>query len=531
MVRFISGPEAAELIKDGDTIAMLGNGGMTVEPRLVYRCIGERFSAAGSPRDLTLIHSAGIGDRGEEGLSRFAQPGMTKRVIGGHWAWSPKMQAMANDGLIEAYNLPQGVICQQYREIAAKRPGLITRTGLGTFVDPRIDGGRLNSVTTEDLVDLIEIAGDTYLHYKPWQIDIGIIKGSTADLDGNISMADEVAFLEAQAIAMAAHNCGGLVIAQVRNVVDRGSLHPQTVKVPGILVDAVVVDPEQWQTSLGPYDPALCGASRRPLDAFDPMPLTQRKIIARRAARELQPGMVINLGFGIPDGVASVANEEQLMDQVTATIEQGLIGGIPAQGDIFGSAYNAQAFVDAPSQFDFYSGRGLDLTCLGMAQVDQYGNVNVSRFGPTIAGCGGFIDISQSAETAIFCGTFTAGGLKTQVVDGELVILQEGRVAKFVDQVQHITFSGHQARAQQQTVLYVTERAVFRLTDAGLELLEVAPGIDIKTDVLDRMGFQPAISSALTIMDASIFANAPMGLTLQAATSPSQPTRQNRRTP
>ena len=515
MVQFMSGPEAAELIQDGDTIAMLGNGGMTVEPRLVYRCIGERFAATGAPRDLTLIHSAGIGDRGEEGLSRFAQDGMTRRVIGGHWAWSPRMQAMANEGRIEAYNLPQGVICQQYREIAAKRPGLITRTGLGTFVDPRIDGGKLNSATTEDLVDLIEIAGQTYLHFRPWQIDVGIIKGSTADLDGNISMADEVAFLEAQAIAMAAHNCGGLVIAQVRNVVETGTLHPQSVKVPGVLVDAVVVDPEQWQTCLGPYDPALCGASRRAQGAFDAMPLNQRKIIARRAAQELRPGMVINLGFGIPDGVASVANEEHLMDQITATIEQGLIGGIPAQGDIFGSAYNAQAFVDAPSQFDFYSGRGLDLTCLGMAQVDQHGNVNVSRFGPTIAGCGGFIDISQSAEVAIFCGTFTAGGLQTEVVDGELAILQEGRARKFVDRVQHITFSGGQARAQGQTVLYVTERAVFRLIDDGLELIEVAPGIDLQTQVLDQMGFRPAICPELTTMDARIFADAPMGLTLQ----------------
>lgn len=513
MVQFMSGPEAAELIQDGDTIAMLGNGGMTVEPRLVYRCIGERFANTGAPRGLTLIHSAGIGDRADEGLSRFAQDAMTKRVIGGHWAWSPRMQAMANQGRIEAYNLPQGVICQQYREIAAKRPGLITRTGLGTFVDPRIDGGKLNSAATEDLVSLIEVAGETYLHYKPWHIDVGIIKGSTADLDGNIVMTDEVAFLEAQAIAQAAHNCGGLVIAQVRNLAERGSLHPQLVRVPDILVDVVVVDPDQWQTSQGVHDPALCGAARRPMAAFEPMPLNQRKIIARRAARELEPGMVINLGFGIPDGVASVAHEEHLMDDITATIEQGLIGGIPAQGDIFGAAYNPQAFVDAPSQFDFYAGGGLDLTCLGMAQVDRHGNVNVSRFGATIAGCGGFIDISQSAEMAVFCGTFTAGGLQTEVVDGELSVVAEGRATKFVDEVEHITFSGRQAHLQGQTVLYVTERAVFRLTEDGPELIEVAPGIDLQTQVLDLMGFRPAISPELTTMDAGIFAEAPRGLT------------------
>ena len=519
MVQFMSGPQAAELIQDGDTIAMLGNGGMTVEPRLVYRCIGERFEATGTPRDLTLIHSAGIGDRGNEGLSRFAQPGMTKRVIGGHWAWSPRMQAMATEGLIEAYNLPQGVICQQYREIAARRPGLITSTGLGTFVDPRNDGGKLNSATTEDLVRLIEIDEQTYLHYKPWRIDVGIVRGTTADTDGNITFTDEVAYLEAQAIAQAAHNCGGVVIAQVHYVAEAGTLNPQLVKVPGILVDVVVVDPDQWQTSQGPYDPALCGAQRRPATDFTPMPMGHRKVIARRAAREVEPGMVINLGYGIPDGVASVAHEEHLMGQITTTIEQGLIGGIPAQGDIFGAAYNAQAFVDAPSQFDFYSGRGLDLTCLGMAQADQFGNVNVSKFGTRIAGCGGFIDISQSAEVCVFCGTFTAGGLVTEIVDGQLVIVAEGRARKFVNRVEHVTFSGDQARVEGQQVWYVTERAVFVLGDNGLELVEIAPGIDLQTQVLDLMDFTPAISADLTLMDAAIFAETPMRLWLDQPTT------------
>lgn len=514
MVRFMPADQAAALIPDGATIAMLGNGGMTVEPRLVYRSIGERFAATGSPRDLTLIHSAGIGDRATEGLNRFAQAGMTKRVIGGHWAWSPSMQRLAASGQIEAYNLPQGVICQQYREIAAKRPGLVTRTGLGTFVDPRNDGGRLNSVTTEDLVELIEIGGQTYLHYLPWQIDVGIIKGTTADVDGNIAFTNEVAFLEAQAIAQAAHNCGGLVIAQVRQVAERGSLNPQLVKVPGILVDVVVVDPDQWQSSQGVYDPALSGASRCPADALTPMPLTHRKVIARRAARELQAGQIINLGFGIPDGVASIVNEAGAAEQVTATIEQGLIGGIPAQGDIFGAAYNAEAFVDAPSQFDFYSGGGLDLTCLGMAQVDQRGNVNVSKFGPTIAGCGGFIDISQSARNCIFCGTFTAGGLVAEIIDGQLRIVQEGRARKFVRDVEHVTFSGTQSLAQGQRVLFVTERAVFRLNEQGLELIEIAPGIDLQTQVLDLMDFEPQISPDLTQMSSQILAPEPLQLQL-----------------
>lgn len=512
MVQFLTGPQAAELIRDGDTIAMLGNGGATVEPRLVYRCIGERFEATQRPRDLTLIHSAGIGDRGREGLSRFAHDGMTKRVIGGFWSWSPAIQQLANEGRIEAYNLPQGVIVQNYREIAAKRPGLITRIGTGTFVDPRLGGGKLNARTTEDLVDLIEIDGRTWLRYKPWQVDVGIIRGTTADLDGNITFEHEVAYLEAAAIAQAAHNCGGIVIAQVHYLAERGSLNPQLVKVPGILVDVVVVDPDQQQTSQGAYDPALSGAQRRPVEAFQPMPLNHRKVVARRAAKFIKPGMIINLGFGMPDGVAQVAHEEQLMGQVTATIEQGIVGGVPAPGDIFGAAYNADAFVDAPSQFDFYSGGGLDVTFLGLAQADARGNVNVSKFGETIAGCGGFIDISQSAKAVVFCATFTSGGLITEIADGQLQIVREGRSRKFVQTIDQITFAGDFARDQDQPVWFVTERAVFRLGAQGLELVEIAPGIDLQTQVLDLMDFAPVISPELATMDAAIFHDEPMGL-------------------
>ncbi len=516
MVQFLSGPQAAEYIKDGDSIALLGNGGAVLEPRMVYRCIEERFLATGSPRDLSLSHSTGIGDKAVEGMSRFAHEGMVKRVIGGHWGWSPRMQQLAAEGKIQAYNLPLGVIVSQYREIAAKRPGLIAKTGLGTYADPRIDGGRLNLATPNDLVRLIEIDGQTWLHYRPWQVDVGIVRGTTADEDGNITFEEEVAFLEAQAIAQAAHNCGGIVIAQVHHVAERGSLDPQLVKIPGMLVDIVVVDPDQWQTSEGRYDPALCGRQRKPIGSLPAMPLTQRKVIARRAAMEVKPGMIFNLGYGMPDGVASVCSEEGITNTLTATIEQGLVGGTPASGDIFGAAYNASAFVDSPSQFDFYSGGGLDLTCLGLAQVDERGNVNVSRFGTTIAGCGGFIDISQSAGTCIFCGTFTAGGLKTSIVDGELRILHEGHSRKFVKRVEHVTFSGQHALDEEQTVWYVTERCVFRLGSTGLELAEIAPGVDLQTDILDQMGFLPLIRADLKLMDPRIFDEGLMGLAHQA---------------
>ena len=512
MARFVTAGEAAALIRDGDAVALLGNGGGVREPKAVHKAIEESFLATGMPRQLTLYHSAGIGNRDDEGLSRFAHEDLTKRVVGGHWGWSPRMQQLANSGAIEAYNLPQGVIVSQYREIAAKRPGLITKTGLGTYVDPRLDGGKLNAVTTEDLVEVVTMGGEEWLHFLPGKLDVGIIRGTTADSRGNISFEQEPCYLEALAIAQAVHNSGGTVIAQVKFRAEPGTLHPQSVRVPGYLVDAVVVAPDQWQTSLDPYDPSLSGSLRKPMHAVEPMPLGQRKVVARRAAMVLQRGSVINLGFGMPDGVASVAAEEGLLDSVTMTIEQGLSGGVPAGGDIFGCSYNADVFLDAPSQFDFYSGHGLDLTCLGLAQADAHGNVNVSKFGTTIAGCGGFIDISQSAKTIVFCGTFTAGGLVTEVVDGRLVIVKEGRARKFLPDVEHVTFSGNQARATGQQVWYVTERAVFRLGDEGLVLTEIAPGIDLQTQVLDLMDFTPVIADDLALMDPRIYLDGPMGL-------------------
>lgn len=336
--------------------------------------------------------------------------------------------------------------------------------------------------------------------------------GSIGDAQGNISMVYEPAYLEALAIAQAVHNCGGKVICQVKFAAQAGTLDPKHVRIPGILVDAVVVCPDQQQSTEGEYNPALTGDLKMPFEAIPPMPLDQRKIVARRAAMELRSGTIINLGFGMPDGVARVASEEGIADQVKMTIEQGIIGGVPASGAIFGVAYNADAMIDGPSQFDFYSGHGLDMTFLGLAQADSRGNVNVSKFGPTIAGAGGFIDISQTAKKCVFCGTFTAAGLKTEVKDGKIRILQEGRVKKFLKDVEHITFSGEYARENGQSVLYVTERAVFEMTPEGLVLREIAPGIDLERDVLARMDFAPLMPETPRLMDARIFAPEKMGL-------------------
>lgn len=512
MSKFMSAEEAVKLVKDGDSVAVSGNGGGIMEPDALFEALEKRFLGEGHPRNLTLTHSAGIGDKDKGGISRFAHEGMIKRVVGGHWGWSPKMQQMANENRIEAYNLPQGIVALQYREIAAKRVGVVTQTGLKTFVDPRISGGRLNDVTREELVELVMMDGQEWLRYKTYPVTAALIRGSIGDGEGNISLEYEPAYLEALAIAQAVHNCGGVVICQVKYAAKTGTLDPKAVRIPGILVDAVVVHPGQRQTIEGEYNPALTGDVKMPVDAMVPMALDQRKVVARRAAMELVRGSVINLGFGMPDGVAMVAAEEGISGYVKMTIEQGIIGGVPAGGAIFGVAYNPESMIDGPSQFDFYSGGGLDLTCLGLAQADSHGNVNVSKFGPTIAGCGGFIDISQTAKRCVFCGTFTAGGLKTEIRDGKLIILQEGRNRKFLKDVEHITFSGDYARETKQGVLYVTERAVFEMTEEGLVLKEIAPGADLQKDILGQMDFVPLMPEQPRLMDGRIFRPELMGL-------------------
>ncbi|MDB5949626.1 MAG: acyl CoA:acetate/3-ketoacid CoA transferase [Massilia sp.] len=512
--KIVTAAQAADRIRDGDTVATGGFVGVGFAENIAV-ALEQRFIATGLPRGLTLVYAAGQGDGKQRGLNHFGHAGLVKRVIGGHWGLVPALQKLAIDNQVEAYNLPQGVISQLFRDTAAGKPGLVSSVGLGTFVDPRFGGGKINALAREDVVSLIEIDGREYLFYKTRPIHVAIVRGTSADAAGNVTMEKEALTLEALAIAMAAHNSGGIVIVQVEQVVANGSLNPRQVKIPGILVDCVVVaeKPEyHMQTFATGYSAAYAGAARVPLSSIGLMPLCERKIIARRAFMELSRGDVVNLGIGMPEVVAQVAAEEGMLAAITLTAEAGVIGGMPAGGLDFGTATNADAVIDQPYQFDFYDGGGLDVAVLGLAQADRHGNLNVSKFGAIVAGAGGFINISQNARKVVFAGTFTACGLKTAVSEGQLRIVSEGSMRKFVDEVEHRTYSGEFAWARGQEALYVTERCVFRLVEGGLELVEVAPGIDVERDVMARMAFRPKVSAQLKLMDARIFVDGAMGL-------------------
>lgn len=508
----ISAEAAAALVHSGDTVTTSGFVGIGV-PETLLRALSARFVETRAPADLTLLFAAGQGDGGERGLNRLAHDGMLSRVIGGHWGLIPKVAALANDNRIAAYNLPQGVISQLFRDIAAGKPGTLSRVGLETFVDPRKGGGKLNAGTTADMVSLMEIGGAEILFYQGLEIDVALLRGTTADTRGNVTMENEALTIDNLAQAMATRNSGGVVIVQVETVVEAGSLNPRDVEIPGALVDAVVVaEPgDHMQTFRTAFSPAFTGRYRMPTEAQADMPLDARKVIARRAAFELPVNGAVNLGIGMPEGVAAVAGEEKLLQHLTLTAEPGVIGGQPASGLDFGAGINTDAVIPQNNQFDFYDGGGLDIAILGMAEVDAQGSVNVSKFGPRLAGAGGFINISQNARKVVFTGTFTSVGLVMAIGDGVVNLTTEGRIRKFVDQVAHTTFFGPRAARQGQPVLFVTERCVFRLTEGGLELVEVAPGIDVDRDILDQMAFRP-IMTDVQDMDARIFVDAPMGL-------------------
>ena len=510
--KVMSAADAVALVPAGATVTVDACGGGINEPGCVLRALEQRFLETGEPRDLTLYLVSGIGDRRGGGADRFAHPGMVRRVYCSHWGWAPRLAEMAVADAFEAYVLPQGVLTHLLRDIASGKPGVLTHVGLGTFVDPRLEGGKANAATTDDYVELVELAGREWLFFPRMPIDVAIIRGTTADEWGNLTMEDEGLTLEVLSSAQAARNSGGIVIAQAKRLAATGSLDPRRVKVPGILVDAVVIAPEQPQSMHLALDAAYSGELRLPGTALPTVPLDARKVVARRCAHELFPGAVVNLGFGIADGVASVAAEEGILDGVTFSVEQGPVGGIPAMGDHFGLAVNADAILDQAYQFDFYDGGGLDLTFLSFAELDPAGNVNVSRFGGRLIGTGGFVNMSQSAKRAVFCGTFTSGGLEVAIADGRLRIAREGRHRKFVEQVEQVTYSGPVARERGQTVRYVTERAVFELGPEGLQLTEHAPGIDPVRDVLDLAGGRVAVSPALREMPAAIFRETRMGL-------------------
>jgi propionate CoA-transferase len=514
MPRIVSVEEAVQQIPNGATV--LVNPCPSEE---LYGGVEHAFLETGAPRDLTVVWSAGIGPFSEEarGMNHFAHAGMVKRCIGGHYGLNYSLVKLVAGNAIEAYNLPQGTMTQLYREMAAKRPGLVTRIGLGTFVDPRVEGGKLNERTRacEDIVEVVEISGREYLLYKSFPVHVGLTRGTWADADGNIVCDDEALVMEGLEVAMAVKNSGGIVIVQVESVKDTHAL-PHTVRIPSIFVDYIVVASSRAthpHTLFVEYDPSYSGRERVKLeDEVHPLPLNLEKIICRRAAMELRPGMNVNLGVGIPMGVAAVAFEEGMLRDFVLNNEVGAIGGLPEGGKNFGPAKNPTAFISQPAMFDFYDGGGLDLSCIGLAQVDRNGNVNVSKIGPKVIGCGGFINITQSARRCIFCGEFTAGGLDAGVEDGRLVIRQEGKVQKFVEAVQQITFSGEFARQDGQEILFVTERCVFRLVPEGLLLAEVAPGIDVQRDILDRMGFKPIVPDEVPLMNAALFREPAMGI-------------------
>ncbi len=507
--KIFAAEEVVKLIKDNDTVCIGGAGAGHAVPDTILAALGRRFKATRHPRNLTTFHPCGIGDNATRGLNHLAFEGMIKRDIGGFWGNAPKLTELALAEKIEGYNLPQGVLSHLVRAIAGNKPGVITTTGLHTFVDPRVEGGRINKRTTEQLVEVVNLNGQEYLFYKSFPIDVSIIRGTTLDSEGNITTEEEVGSFAMLSMAQAAKSNKGLVIAQVKQISERPT-PPGSVKIPGVFIDYVVVEPEQGMTFLTGYEPAL--VDRRASFIEDSLELDGiRKIVSRRAALELTQGAFVNLGYGLPDGVPIVARQENILSDLIFMIEQGSIAGVPTTGLNFGAMYNPSAIVDDGYQFDWFHGGGLDVCYLGFAEIDAEGNVNSSRFGKILTGCGGFIDISQATKKVVFCGAFAAK-TKVEVHDGKLQLLNRGTVHKLVDKVQQITFNGQYAVEKGQKVLYITERAVFSLTKKGIELIEIAPGLNLHNDILDVMDFIPLISPDLKEMDAVIFSDAPLNL-------------------
>ena len=511
----IDAREAARLIKDGDTLAVSGFL-LATTPSELLREIGNRFLEEGHPRNMTLLQAAGTGNNGDEGIMEISHRGMVRRYLTGHFARNRRLAGQASKHEIEAYNFPQGVLSKMYRALSSGQKGVLTTIGLHTFVDPREGGGKLTNITTEDLVEVVTLGGEEYLYYKAQPVDVAIIRGTTADEQGNITMEEESGIVDAREIAMAAKACGGKVIVQVKYTADSKSLDRNRVVIPGIFVDYVVVatEPEKThrQTVAEYYDPAIAGHTKRPVAKVKDAPLDERKIIARRAAMEIRPGDVVNLGYGMPEAVGHVAAEEGLSDSITLTLECGIIGGVPLGGANFGSALNAHAVMPMSQQFDFYNAGGLDVAFLGFAEVNGKGDINVSSFGGRFAGCGGFIDISQATKRIFFVGTLTTGGLVEHVEGGKLVIDKEGSRMKFIDALPQRTFNGAYALKQGHDITFITDRCVMKLTEESFLITEVAPGVDIEKDIAAHMAFPPKVAADVKKMDPRIFAPEKMHL-------------------
>jgi len=507
MAKFITAREAAALIPDGATIGVAGMG-LSGWAEEVGCAIRDSFKETGHPCNLNLKQGSAMGDWKERGVTRLGEagPGLITKWSGAHVGSAFTLRELAVNNQLQCHCLPQGVIVNLWREIAAGRPGLLTKVGLGTFVDPRVEGGKMNSCTTDELVEVVEFQGEEYLFYKGFKLDVAILRGTTADENGNITFEHESVINEGLAVASAAKNSGGIVIVQVEYVTKAGTMNPKEVKIPGVLVDYVVQATDKaacWQAEGVYFEPSFSGQIKKPLAAIEPLPFDERKVICRRCAMEVSKGDMLNLGVGMPADVSKIIAEEGLLDYVTMSTESGMVGGVPSALPNFGSAYNPEATIEHGSMFDLIDGGGLSMTCLGIGEIDKDGNNNVSKFGPRLTGPGGFINITQATPKVIFCGSLV-GKAKVQVGDGKITILEEGKIKKFVDQVEQITFSGQYAKEGQE-VLYVTERAVFKLIDKKVTLIEIAPGLDLQKDVLDQMGFTPEISSDLKVMDAGIF--------------------------
>jgi len=506
MSKVITPEQVGALVKDRACVAWT-TAGLTGFPEELAIALEKSFQETGHPRELWNVHSCGCGNWKDKGMNHMGHEGMARRHTAAHIGEAPMMGKLILDNKVQCHLFPQGVMVHLFRQMAGGKPGVLTKVGLGTYADPRRQGGKINDITPDDLVKLVNFEGEEYLYFKPLKIDVAMIRGTICDEDGNMTMDEEPLILEALHQAMAAKNNGGIVIAQVKNVAKAKTLNPRSVVVPGVLVDYIVVaKPENHlQTRVTYYDPSWDGHIRKPLEGIPPMPLDERKVICRRAAMELRNGACVNMGIGIPDGVGSVAAEEGVVDNIKLTVELGTFGGAAAKGMDFPATYNADCILEHGNMFDFYDGGGLDVCFLGAAQIDVEGNINVSKFGPKVVGPGGFVNISSSSKKVVFCGQLTANGAEYEIKDGTIKVLKEGKVQKCVQANEHVTFSGQYAAKRGQEVVYVTERAVFKLINGKVTLVEIAPGMNVEKDVIAHMGFKPVISPDLKEMPREIF--------------------------